>query len=93
MSISKSPEEKLAELDRKMEQLKQRKKNLQVKVSQKERKQRTRNLIEIGAIFNKNFDVQTPNEAELIAVEFREKVKSFLKEKRKEIAANPPSDS
>ena len=51
----RSPEEQLAELDKKMEQLKARKQQIQTKISQKERKERTRRLIQIGAIFEKQF--------------------------------------
>lgn len=84
MSTSRrSPAEKLEDIDKKMEQLRQRKKDLQVKVSVEERKKRTRNLIHIGAIFNTNFDVQTPEEAEYIASQFRDQVQGVLKEMRK----------
>lgn len=57
MSESKrrSPEERLAELNKKMEQLKAQKQRVQAQVNQKERKDRTRRLIQVGAIFEKQF--------------------------------------
>ncbi|NOJ74077.1 DUF3847 domain-containing protein [Paenibacillus alvei] len=51
----RSTEERLEELDKKMEQLKAKKQQLRAQVSQKERKERTRRLIQIGAIFEKQF--------------------------------------
>lgn len=46
---SLSYEEKLEELDRKMEQLKARKRDLAARHSKEERKKRTKRLIEVGA--------------------------------------------
>lgn len=54
----RSEEERLAELDKRMEQLKARKQMIQTQISQKERKARTRRLIQIGAIFEQYFGVQ-----------------------------------
>lgn len=54
----RTEEERLAELDQRMEQLKAKKQRLQSQVSQKERKARTRRLIQIGAIFEQYFGVQ-----------------------------------
>jgi hypothetical protein len=51
----RSPEERLAELNKKMEQLKAQKQRVQAQLSQKERKDRTRRLIQVGAIFEKQF--------------------------------------
>lgn len=51
----RSPEEQLAELDKKMEQIKAKKQQIQTRITQKERKERTRRLIQIGAIFEKQF--------------------------------------
>ncbi|MDO3682114.1 DUF3847 domain-containing protein [Paenibacillus ehimensis] len=51
----RSPEERLAELNKKMEQLKAQKQRVRAQLSQKERKERTRRLIQIGAIFEKQF--------------------------------------
>ena len=51
----KTPEERLAELNKKMEQLKAQKQRVQAQLSQKERKERTRRLIQVGAIFENQF--------------------------------------
>lgn len=51
----RSPEKRLAELNKKMEQLKAQKQRVQAQVNQKERKERTRRLIQVGAIFEKQF--------------------------------------
>lgn len=51
----RSPEERLAELNKKMEQLKAQKQRVQAQLNQKERKERTRRLIQVGAIFEKQF--------------------------------------
>jgi len=51
----RSPEERLADLNKKMEQLKAQKQRVQAQLNQKERKERTRRLIQIGAIFEKQF--------------------------------------
>lgn len=60
----KSEAEKLQELERKIEQLRSRKQQIEVRVKERERKERTRRLIQIGAVFEKWWDVQTPEEAE-----------------------------
>lgn len=49
----KTPEEKLLELEKKQEQLKAQKKAIQSKISKAERAQRTRRLIENGALAEK----------------------------------------
>ncbi|ETT53411.1 hypothetical protein BSK66_27785 [Paenibacillus odorifer] len=78
----RSPEERLADVDKKMEQLKARQKDLRASISQENRKQRTKRLIEVGAIFETNFGIESKEEAELIASKFRDQVQTFLKEKR-----------
>lgn len=65
-SAARSKEEKIAALEKRMEQLKARKQKLQVELSQKERKERTRRLIQIGAIFEKHFEIQSIEEAEAL---------------------------
>jgi hypothetical protein len=52
-TIRKTPEEKLLELEKKQEQLKAQKKAIQSKISKAERAQRTRRLIENGALAEK----------------------------------------
>lgn len=51
----RTPEEQLAKLDEKMEQLKAKRQQIRSQISQKERKERTRRLIQIGAIFERQF--------------------------------------
>lgn len=58
MISRRTEEERLAELDQRMEQLKAKKQQLQAQINQKERKARTRRLIQIGAIFEQYFGVQ-----------------------------------
>lgn len=60
----KSEVERLQELEKKIEQLQAQKKQVKSRVDAKERKERTRRLIQIGAVFEKWWDVQTPEEAE-----------------------------
>lgn len=62
MMPRRTEEERLADLDKRMEQLKARKQVLQTQISQKERKARTRRLIQIGAIFEQYFGVQLNEE-------------------------------
>ncbi|REE54714.1 relaxasome subunit MobC [Paenibacillus taihuensis] len=51
----KSPDAQLAEIEKKMQQLKAKKQQIQNRISLKERKERTRRLIQVGAIFEKEF--------------------------------------
>ncbi|MEB8615820.1 DUF3847 domain-containing protein [Bacillus cereus] len=60
----KSEQERLHEVEQKIEQLRAQKQQLETRVKEKERKERTRRLIQIGAVFEKWWDVQTPDEAE-----------------------------
>ncbi|KAB3587237.1 hypothetical protein GAY21_23525 [Phocaeicola vulgatus] len=62
----KSEQERLREVEQKIEQLRAQKQQLETRVKEKERKERTRRLIQIGAVFEKWWDVQTPEEAELL---------------------------
>lgn len=50
---TRTPEERLAELDEKMNQLKAQKRALQNRAKAEERKKRTRRLIEVGATVEK----------------------------------------
>lgn len=62
----KSEQERLLEVEQKIEQLRAQKQQLETRVKEKERKERTRRLIQVGAVFEKWWDVQTPEEAELL---------------------------
>ena len=69
-------EVQLEDLEKRIEQMRARKQELQQKIRAKERKERTRRLIEIGAIFEKYFEITSVEEAENIAKQFSEFVKS-----------------
>lgn len=71
-SVARSKEEKIMALTKKMEQLKARKQKLESELSQKERKERTRRLIQIGAIFEKYFEIESTEEAEVLAKRFQQ---------------------
>lgn len=68
MAERKTAEQKLAELDKKMEQLQARKKEISAKVSKEKRAERTRRLIEIGALSEKYFNCSNiePKQFEMI---------------------------
>ena len=66
-----------------MEQLKARKQQIESRLKEKERKERTRRLIQVGAIFEKYFDIAGVDQAEKIAFGLREVV-----EKNKEKLLN-----
>lgn len=90
----RSPEEQLSELERKIEQLKARKQQLQSKISQKERKERTRRLIQVGAILEKHFPefVGLPLEKVSDAViELRQLVVERNEKARKEQGGGAPN--
>ncbi|NOU56225.1 hypothetical protein HN020_16030 [Brevibacillus borstelensis] len=60
----KSELERLQEIEQKIVQLRAQKQQLEARVKQKERKERTRRLIQIGATFEKWWDIRTHEEAE-----------------------------
>jgi ATP-dependent Clp protease ATP-binding subunit ClpA len=60
----KSELERLQEIEQKIVQLRAQKQQLEARVKQKERKERTRRLIQIGATFEKWWDVRTHEEAD-----------------------------
>ena len=72
MAERKTNEQKLAELEKKMEQLKAQKKAIQAKQSKIERAQRTRRLIQNGALAEKYLN------AENMPPEYFEKLLSSL---------------
>ena len=63
----KTDAERLLELEIKMEQLKARKQQVESRMKEKERKERTRRLIQVGAIFEKYFNIEDVDQAEKIA--------------------------
>ena len=66
MAERKTPEQKLQELEKQMEQLKARKKAITAQINKAERAQRTRRLIQIGALAEKylNCEKIAPEEFE-----------------------------
>lgn len=81
----KSEQERLLEVEQKIEQLRAKKQQLEAKVKEKERKERTPRLIQIGAIFEKWCGLQSVEEAEVIAKAISEQGKQWRE------AQNPPS--
>jgi len=77
----KTDAERLLELEKKMEQLKARKQQVESRMKEKERKERTRRLIQVGAIFEKYFDIEDVDQAEKIAVA----VQDFVKQNKEQI--------
>ena len=67
----KTDRERLQELEEKMEQMKARKQQVESRIKEKERKERTKRLIEIGAIFERHFEITSKEEAEKIAWGFK----------------------
>jgi len=57
----------LQELEEKIEKMKAKKQQIEARKKEKERKARTRRLIQVGAIFESHFDIQSEEEAEKIA--------------------------
>ena len=64
-----------------MEQLKARKQQVESRMKEKEKKERTRRLIQVGAIFQKYFDIEDVDQAEKIVFA----VQDFVKENKKQI--------
>jgi len=71
----KTDEERLRELEEKMEQIKAKKQQIANRLKEKQRKERTRRLIQVGAIFEKYFDIEGEDQAEKIAFGMKEMVK------------------
>lgn len=61
--VKKSEEDKLIELEEKIKQMQAKKQQLATIVKQKERKARTKRLIEVGAIFEKYFEIEGQEQA------------------------------
>jgi hypothetical protein len=65
--VRKTDDEKLQELEEKIAQIKAQKQQLANRIQTKERKERTRRLIQVGAIFEKYFDIVGEVQAEKVA--------------------------
>lgn len=70
----KTDAERLQELEEKIEQIKVRKQQVASRIAQKERKERTRRLIQVGAIFEKYFDIVGEDQAEKVAYGMKDAV-------------------
>lgn len=73
----KTDAERLLELEEKMEQIKARKQQVASRMQAKERKERTRRLIQVGAIFEKYFDIVGEDQAEKVAYGMKEAVDQY----------------
>lgn len=74
--VRKTDEERLKELEEKMEQIKAQRIQLESRVKEKERKTRTKRLIEVGAEFEKYFwKGLTKEEAEKLAMSLQNYVR------------------
>lgn len=73
--MARSETERLEELDQKVKQLQAKKQRLQAQINHKKRKERTRRLIQIGAIFEKYFELEGVEEAEKVAFSYADNVK------------------
>lgn len=71
----KAGEEKIQELDTKINQLVMRKQRLENRMKEQERKKRTRRLIQVGAIFEKYFDIEGEENAEKIALAYSDLIR------------------
>lgn len=65
--VRKTDEERLRELEEKMEKIKAKKQQVASRIQEKERKERTHRLIQVGAIFEKYFDIVGEDQAEKVA--------------------------
>jgi hypothetical protein len=74
MVARKTDAERLQELEDKIEQIKVRKQQVASRIAQKERKERTRRLIQVGAIFEKYFDIIGEDQAEKVAYGMKDTV-------------------
>lgn len=70
----KTDEERLQELEKKIEQAKTKKQQIESRLKEKERKERTRRLIQVGAIMEKYFDIVGEDQAEKVAYGMKDNV-------------------
>ena len=80
MANRKTSEEKLKEIDIKLNQLKIQKQNILKKENARLRKERTRRLIQIGALAEKYFNVP-----DIDPEDFEDLLKNFLSINQKEV--------
>jgi hypothetical protein len=74
MTMRKTDDERLQALEEKMAQIKAKKQQLASRIQSKERKERTRRLIQVGAIFESYFDIIGEDQAEKVAYGMKDAV-------------------
>lgn len=72
----KTDQERLLEIEGQMEKIKAKKQQVESRLKDKARKERTKRLIETGAIFEKHFEIESKEDAEKIAVTYQKSVAS-----------------
>jgi len=70
----KTEEERLIDLDEKIKKMQLEKQRLENQVRQKERKERTRRLIQVGGLIEKHFEIKGEEEVIKLIVSFKESV-------------------
>lgn len=71
----KTEEERIQELEIKIEEAKSKKQQLQRQMKAKERKERNARLIKVGALFEKHFETETIEEALQVIYSYKKSVK------------------
>lgn len=64
--MKKSMEERLSDLQKRKQQLIEQEKLIKARMGQQQRKERTRRLIQEGAIFEKHLDIRSEEEAKAV---------------------------
>jgi hypothetical protein len=72
--VRKTDDQRLQELEEQIEQIKAKKQQLANRIQAKERKERTRRLIQVGAVFEKYFDIVGEDQAEKVAFGMKDAV-------------------
>lgn len=73
--VRKTDEQRLRELEDKVKQLDAQREKIASRLKEKQRKERTRRLIQVGAVFEKYFDIEGEEEAEKVAYGMKDAVK------------------
>jgi hypothetical protein len=81
--MKRTDDERLLELEQKIEQAKAKKHQIERRMKEKERKERTRRLIQVGAIFEKYFGIEDEEEAEQVAYGMKQAVEKHKDQLKK----------
>jgi hypothetical protein len=81
-TMKRTDEDRIMDLEQKIEQAKAKKQQIERRLKEKERKERTRRLIQVGAIFEKYFDIHSEEEAEQLAWVYKESVQKNIEKVR-----------